>query len=87
MTEDFSSSEGAPKLNFPEITSLEMSSSELHEMFLALTWSGFSEKQALYIIGVAVSGGILSPYRHVSEEDDFDLSDDDENDDFDDQDI
>jgi hypothetical protein len=84
MNEDFSAPEGTPKTNFPDISSLQMSASELHEMFLALTWSGFSERQCLYIIGVAISGGMLSPYKHVSDEDededgdDFDLEEDDD---------
>ena len=77
MNEDFPTPEGAPKTEFPEITSLEMSASELHEMFLALNWSGFSERQSLYIIGIAVSGGMLSAYRDSSQEDDdFDPEDD-----------
>jgi hypothetical protein len=85
MNEDFSAPEGTPKTDFPDISSLQMSASELHEMFLALTWSGFSERQCLYIIGVAISGGMLSPYKHMSDEDgdDFDLEEDD--DDFDGQ--
>lgn len=86
MSEDLPAPEGMPKINFPEITSLEMSASELHEMYLALTWCGFNEKQALYIIGIAVSGGILSPYKHMSEEDD-DLDIDDDDDNMDDEDI
>jgi hypothetical protein len=33
-----------------------------------LLWSGFTEKQALHIVGVAVSHGMLSPYIVTSQE-------------------
>lgn len=88
MNEDPQKPEDAPKVILPNVTSLEMAASDLHEMYLALIWSGFSEKQALYIVGIAVSGGMLSPYKAFSEvEDDLDedsvpLDDLDEDDDY-----
>jgi hypothetical protein len=45
-------------------------------------WAGFSEKQALFILGTAVAGGMLSPFKHLSEENDF--NDQDQDIDFDD---
>jgi hypothetical protein len=70
MNEESPNPENTQKIDMPVITSLEMSASELHEMFLALRWSGFDERQSLYIIGIAVYGGVLSAYRNDSEEDD-----------------
>lgn len=87
MNEDPQKPEDTPKVNMPVITSLEMAASDLHEMFLSLVWAGFNEKQALYIIGISVSGGMLSPYKSDSLEDDFDdesmsLEDLDDDEDF-----
>ncbi len=82
MNEESPNPENAPKIDIPVITSLEMSASELHEMFMALRWSGFNERQSLYIIGIAVSGGVLSAYKHDSEEDDPLDSDDEDDDDY-----
>jgi hypothetical protein len=71
MNEDPKKPEDTPKTILPVITSLEMAASDLHEMYLSLVWAGFNEKQALYIIGISVSGGMLSPYNADSAEDDF----------------
>ena len=86
MEEEFSKPDNPPKIELPVVTSLEVAASELHEMYLALIWAGFSEKQALFIIGTSVSGGMLSPFKHNSEEDDLDDQDVDL-DDFDDGDV
>jgi hypothetical protein len=44
-------------------------------MYLGLVWAGFSEKQALFILGTAVSGGMLSPFKHMSDENELDDED------------
>ncbi len=84
MEEEFSKPDNTPKIDLPVITSLEMAASDLHEMYMALIWSGFTEKQALYIIGTAVAGGMLSAYKHSSDEDEDLDSQDADLDDFDD---
>jgi uncharacterized protein YgfB (UPF0149 family) len=80
MEEEFSKPDNQPKIELPMVTSLEVAASELHEMYLGLIWAGFNEKQALFILGTAVSGGMLSPFRHLSDEneledEDIDLDD------------
>ena len=42
---------------------------ELHEMFLSLKDVGFTNKEALYIVGQAVASGIMLPYKDDSPED------------------
>jgi hypothetical protein len=88
MEEEFSKPDNQPKIELPLVTSLEVAASELHEMYLGLVWAGFSEKQALFILGTAVSGGMLSPFKHLSEENDFNNQDQDiDFDDLDDGDV
>lgn len=50
---------------------------ELHEIYLALQRSGFSEKEALFIIGMAVAEGAMSPRQYFSPEDEDNNKDDD----------
>lgn len=80
MEEESSKPDNSPKIELPVVTSLEVAASELHEMYLGLIWAGFNEKQVLFILGIAVSGGMLSPFRHLSDEneledEDIDLDD------------
>jgi hypothetical protein len=44
-------------------TSMDVVGLELHEMYLALQRAGFDKKEALYIIGMTVSTGAMSPYK------------------------
>lgn len=57
--------------------SMEMVAIELHEIYLTLKRSGFDENQALFIIGIAVSEGAMSPRRYYSPEDVKDDNDED----------
>jgi len=50
---------------------------ELHEIYLALQRAGFSEKEALFVVGIAVAEGAMSPRRYYSPEDEEDTKDDD----------
>jgi hypothetical protein len=68
MSEETPLPDNTPPANFPVITNLQMAAADLHEMYLSLLWSGFTEKQALHIVGVAVSHGMLSPYIVTSQE-------------------
>lgn len=79
-------SESEDELNVPFITHLQSVSSQLHEMYLELQRAGFSSKEALYVIGITVGEGVMSPaYTNYSElefnedeyeEDENDLPDD-----------
>jgi hypothetical protein len=84
MNEETPLPDNTPPANFPTITNLEMAATDLHEMFLSLLWAGFTEKQALHIVGMSVAGGMLSPYISNSREnkdyvDNMDLDDDEDN--------
>lgn len=68
MNEETPIPDNTPPFDFPQITNLQMASADLHEMYLSLLWSGFTEKQALHIVGVAVSHGMLSAYISNSQE-------------------
>ena len=68
MSEEIPLPDSTPPVNFPVITSLQMAAGDLHEMYIALMWAGFSSKQALYIVGTAVAGGMLSAYVSNSKE-------------------
>jgi hypothetical protein len=75
---------------FPEITRLNSVAIELHEMFGALKEAGFRHKDALYIISVAVSEGVMLPI-YINRNEDSDEVDEDEDEidddeDFDDED-
>jgi hypothetical protein len=83
MNEETPQPDNIPPANFPVITNLQMAAADLHEMYLSLLWSGFTEKQALNIVGMAVAGGMLSPYIVNSREnkdyvDGMDLDDDED---------
>jgi hypothetical protein len=43
--------------------SIDMMGVELHEIYLALQRAGFDNKEALYIIGITVANGAMSPYK------------------------
>ncbi len=61
--------------NFPETTSLHEKAIELHEIGRALVDAGFTRKEAMYAVGIAISGGMLDGYNNSSQEyddDDFD---------------
>jgi hypothetical protein len=64
------------------IGNMEMIGIELHEIYLALKQSGFDESQALFIIGIAVSEGAMSPRKYFSPEDAPINNDIDDDDDF-----
>jgi hypothetical protein len=68
MNEETPLPDSTPPIDFPVVTSLQMAAGDLHEMYLSLLWAGFAEKQALHIIGMAVAGGMLSPYVMNSKE-------------------
>jgi hypothetical protein len=56
-----------PEDEFPEIeelTFLQEKAHELHEMYVELNQAGFNNGESLYILGIAVSGGILSPIMY-----------------------
>lgn len=67
---------------FPEITRLTGVAIELHEMFSALKDAGFRHKDALYIISVAVSEGVMLP-AYSSRNEDSEPLDEDEDDNYD----
>jgi hypothetical protein len=57
--------------------SIDMMGLELHEIYLALQRAGFDKKEALYIIGVTISNGAMSPYKF--DDSDFgDMGDDED---------
>jgi hypothetical protein len=61
-----------PEEAFPEIeeiTFLQEKASELHEMYIELNRAGFNNGESLYILGIAVSGGMLSPIMYDDGED------------------
>lgn len=61
-----------PEEAFPEIeeiTFLQEKASELHEMYIELNRAGFNNGESLYILGIAVSGGMLSPIMYDDDED------------------
>lgn len=51
---------------------------ELHEIYLALRRVGFDEKEALFIVGMAVAEGAMSPRVYYSPEDENNTKDDDD---------
>jgi hypothetical protein len=65
----------------PFMSRLDGVAIELHEMFTALKGAGFRHKDALYIISIAVSEGVMLPvYSHTpdnldNDEDGFDDED------------
>jgi hypothetical protein len=66
-----------------DLGSMEMVGIELHEIYLTLKRCGFDENQALFIVGIAVSEGAMSPRRYFSSEDTPPNSNDiDDDDDF-----
>lgn len=57
-------------------TSMDVAAVELHEVYIALQRAGFDKKEALYIIGVTISSGAMSPYKYDDSEFN-DIGDDD----------
>lgn len=70
-----------PRETTPEspFSSMDVVALELHEMFLHLERAGFSRKEALYIVSIAVSEGVMLP-RFSYE--DYDFNDEDDGEDF-----
>lgn len=70
-----------PKETTPEnpFTSMDIVALELHEMFLHLNNAGFSRKEALYIISIAVSEGVMLPRFSYN---DYEFDDEDDGEDF-----
>jgi hypothetical protein len=62
--------------NFPETTSLHEKAVELHEIGKALVDAGFTRKEAMYAVGIAISGGMMDGYNNFSQEYDEDDLDD-----------
>ncbi len=59
--------------NFPETTSLHEKAVELHEIGKALVDAGFTKREAMYAIGIAISGGMMDGFNNFSQEyDDLD---------------
>lgn len=62
--------------DFPETTSLHEKAVELHEIGKALIDAGFTKRDAMYAIGIAISGGMMDPIDNFSQEyDDNDFDD------------
>jgi hypothetical protein len=55
---------------------------ELHEMFLALCASGFTKREALFLVGQAVAAGVMLPTDDwgIDDYEDMDLDDNDDGD-------
>jgi hypothetical protein len=54
-----------------ELTFLQEKAHELHEMYMELNGAGFTNGESLYILGIAVSGGMLSPIMYDEGEEDL----------------
>lgn len=63
---------------------------ELHEMKKALIEAGFTDKEALFLVGQAVAAGVMLPIDDFGPDDDIEYkdfpSDDEDDDSFDDED-
>ena len=57
-----------PLPDFPETTSLHEKAVELHEIGRALIDAGFTKREAMYAIGIAISGGAMDGYNNYSQE-------------------
>jgi hypothetical protein len=57
-----------PLPDFPETTSLHEKAVELHEIGKALIDAGFSKREAMYAIGIAIAGGVMDPLDNFSQE-------------------
>jgi hypothetical protein len=69
------------ELNLPFITHMESVAIEIHEMYLHLKQAGFTQKEALFIVGIAVGEGIMAPvYSNYSNLDSDSHQDDPEDD-------
>jgi hypothetical protein len=69
------------ELNVPYITHMESVAIEIHEMYLHLKQAGFNQKEALFIVGIAVGEGIMAPvYSNYSNLDSDSPQDDPEDD-------
>jgi hypothetical protein len=69
------------ELNLPFITHMESVAIEIHEMYLHLKQAGFNQKEALFIVGIAVGEGIMAPvYSNYSNLDSDSPQDDPEDD-------
>lgn len=64
--------------DFPETTSLHEKAVELHEIGKALIDAGFTKREAMYAIGIAIAGGVMDPLDNYSQEyDDNNFDDED----------
>ena len=70
-----------PRETTPEnpFNSMDVVALELHEMYLHLQRAGFSRKEALYIVSIAVSEGVMLPRFSFN---DYEFNDEDDGEDF-----